>query len=42
MQGNTGGSWTQVATGSVDDAGSAVGTNAHSITIVNSNLQGLP
>ncbi len=42
MQGNTGGSWTQVATGTVDDAGSAVGTNAHSITIVDSNLQGLP
>jgi hypothetical protein len=42
MTGNTGGSWTSVKSGSVMDAGSAVGTNALSITITNSTLQGLP
>jgi hypothetical protein len=41
MQGNTGGWWTVVETGSVDDAGTAVGTNAESIVIENSSLQGL-
>jgi hypothetical protein len=41
MTGNTGGSWTQVASGSVTNAGSAVGTNAKSITITNSTLQGV-
>jgi hypothetical protein len=41
MTGNTGGSWTNVATGTVQYAGTAVGTNAKSITIVNSTLQGL-
>jgi hypothetical protein len=39
MTGNTGGSWTQVASGSVSSAGSAVGTNARSITVTNSTLQ---
>ena len=42
MTGNTGGHWTQVATGATRDAGTAVGTNAHSLTIVRSTLQGLP
>ncbi len=41
MTGNTGGHWTNVSTGSVTDAGTAVGTNAKSITITNSTLQGL-
>jgi hypothetical protein len=41
MSGNTGGHWTSVKSGSVQDAGTAVGTNAKSITIVNSDLQGL-
>ena len=39
MTGNTGGHWTQVAGGSVTNAGTAVGTNAKSITITNSTLQ---
>ncbi|HLK89086.1 MAG TPA: hypothetical protein VKZ18_04275 [Polyangia bacterium] len=39
MTGNTGGSWTTVKSGSVMDAGSAVGVNAQSITITNSTLQ---
>lgn len=42
MTGNTGGYWTKVATGSVTKAGTAVGTNCHSITLQNSTLQGLP
>ena len=42
MTGNTGGSWTNVSTGSVKSAGTAVGTNAKSITITNSTLQGVP
>jgi hypothetical protein len=42
MKGNTGGSWTNVATGSVTNAGTAVGTNAKSITVTNSMLQGYP
>jgi hypothetical protein len=41
MTGNTGGHWTNVSEGGVTDAGTAVGTNAKSITIVNSTLQGL-
>jgi hypothetical protein len=41
MTGNTGGSWTQVKSGTVTNAGSAVGTNAKSITISNSILQGV-
>jgi hypothetical protein len=42
MTGNTGGHWTVVSTGSVTNAGTAVGTNAKSITISNSTLQGVP
>ncbi len=42
MTGNTGGSWTHVSTGSVTNAGTAVGTNAKSIRIDHSTLQGLP
>ena len=41
MTGNTGGHWTNVARGSVTNAGSAVGTNAKSITISNSTIQGV-
>ncbi len=41
MTGNTGGHWTQVATGATTNAGTAVGTNCHSLTITNSTLQGL-
>jgi hypothetical protein len=39
---NTGGHWTNVTTGSVTNAGTAVGVNAKSITITNSMVQGLP
>jgi hypothetical protein len=39
MTGNTGGHWTVVSSGSVTNAGSAVGTNAKSITVTNSTLQ---
>jgi hypothetical protein len=42
ITGNTGGHWTNVASGSVRDAGTAVGTNARSITITNSTVQGVP
>ncbi|MGH7285716.1 MAG: hypothetical protein ACRELY_29710 [Polyangiaceae bacterium] len=42
MQGNTGGHWTNVKEGSVTNAGDAVGTNAKSITITNSSIQGVP
>lgn len=42
MTGNTGGHWTVVSTGAVTNAGTAVGTNAKSITIVSSTLQGVP
>jgi hypothetical protein len=42
MTGNTGGSWTHVSTGSVTNAGTAVGTNDKSITVTNSTLQGYP
>jgi hypothetical protein len=42
MTGNTGGHWTSVATGSVTNAGTAVGTNTKSITITSSTLQGVP
>jgi hypothetical protein len=41
MTGNTGGHWTSVKSGSVTDAGTAVGTNNKSTTITNSTLQGL-
>jgi len=42
ISGNTGGHWTNVMSGSVTNAGDAVGTNAKSITITNSMVQGLP
>ena len=41
MTGNTGGHWTNAQSGSVKDAGSAVGTNTKSITITNSTIQGV-
>jgi hypothetical protein len=41
MTGNTGGHWTNAQSGSVKNAGSAVGTNCKSITITNSTIQGL-
>lgn len=42
MTGNSGGHWTSVKTGSVTNAGTAVGTNCKSITITGSTLQGVP
>lgn len=42
ITGNTGGRWTNVKSGSVTNAGTAVGTNAKSITIVSSTVQGVP
>jgi hypothetical protein len=42
MTGNTGGHWTQVKSGTFTNAGTAVGTNAKSLTITNSTLQGVP
>jgi hypothetical protein len=42
ITGNTGGHWTNVKSGSVTNAGDAVGTNAKSITITNSTVQGVP
>jgi hypothetical protein len=42
MTGNTGGHWTNVSTGSVTNAGTAIGVNAKSITITNSTIQGVP
>jgi hypothetical protein len=39
MTGNTGGHWTNVQTGSVKNAGTAVGTNNKSTTITNSMVQ---
>jgi len=42
MTGNTGGHWTSVKTGSTTNAGTAVGTNTKSLTIVDSTLQGVP
>jgi len=42
MTGNTGGHWTQVSGGSVTNVGTAVGTNAKSITVTNSTIQGYP
>jgi hypothetical protein len=41
ITGNSGGSWTQVQSGSVTDVGSAFGVNAKSITVSNSTLQGV-
>ena len=42
ISGNTGGHWTNVQSGAITNAGTAVGTNAKSIAIVNSMLQGYP
>ena len=42
MTGNTGRYWTQAQTGSITNAGTAVGTNCRSITITNSTIQGVP
>jgi hypothetical protein len=42
MTGNTGGSWTNTQSGSITNAGTAVGTNCQSITIDNSTIQGYP
>jgi polymorphic membrane protein len=42
VEGNTGGHWTNVKSGTVTNAGTAVGTNAKSITIANSMVQGYP
>ena len=42
MTSNTGGHWTSVKAGTVTNAGTAMGTNAKSITITNSTLQGVP
>ena len=39
MTGNTGGSWTNDASGKVASVGSAIGVNAKSITVTNSTLQ---
>ena len=41
MTGNTGGHWTQAQTGSTTNAGTAVGTNCHSVTITSSTIQGV-
>ena len=41
MTGNTGGHWTNVQSGSVTSAGTAVGTNTKSITISSSTIQGV-
>jgi hypothetical protein len=40
ITGNTGGSWTQVAQGSVTNLGTAFGVNALSASVTNSTLQG--
>jgi hypothetical protein len=42
ITGNTGGHWTNAQSGSITNAGTAVGTNAKSIVIVNSTVQGYP
>jgi hypothetical protein len=42
IEGNSGGHWTNVKSGSVTNAGTAVGTNAKSISIANSTIQGAP
>jgi hypothetical protein len=40
ITGNTGGSWTNDASGKVSSVGTAIGVNAKSITVKNSTLQG--
>ncbi len=42
ITGNTGGHWTNVKSGTVTNAGTAVGTNAKSISITSSTVQGYP
>jgi hypothetical protein len=42
MTDNTGGHWTNVSTGTIKNAGTAVGTNCKSITVQNSTIQGYP
>ncbi len=43
MTGNTGGHWTNAPSRAASkNAGTAVGTNCHSITITNSTVQGVP
>jgi hypothetical protein len=42
ITGNTGGHWTVVKSGTVTNAGTAVGTNCNSITITSSTVQGVP
>jgi len=42
ITGNTGGSWTNVSTGSVKNVGTAIGVNAKSISVTSSTLQGYP
>lgn len=42
MTGNTGGHWTNVSTGTVTNAGTAVGTNAKQVIITSSTVQGVP
>jgi hypothetical protein len=41
ITGNTGGSWTNDASGKVSSVGTAIGVNAKSITVTNSTLQGM-
>lgn len=42
MTGNSGGSWTNVKSGSVTNAGTAIGVNAMNIAVTSSTLQGFP
>jgi hypothetical protein len=42
MTNNTGGHWTNVSTGTIKNAGTAVGTNCKSISVQNSTIQGYP
>lgn len=42
ISGNTGGWWTNVSTGSIANAGTAVGVNARSVTLTTSTVQGVP
>jgi hypothetical protein len=42
ISGNTGGWWTNVATGSITNVGTAIGVNAKSIMLTTSSVQGVP
>jgi hypothetical protein len=42
IENNTGGYWTSVKSGTITNAGTAIGTNAKSITITSSMVQGYP